>query len=239
MNIDRDSLEVLGLPQFLTEAQDIKKHLQSMTESQLQALWKCNDSIAKLNFERLKGMDLEKSLTPAILSYEGIQFQYMSPGVFEDKELAFLQEHLRILSGFYGMLRPLDGIVPYRLEMQAKFSIGQKKNLYEYWGDRLAKQLIQETDFILNLASKEYSKAVTSYLHKDANIYTCIFGEVKNEKIIEKGTMCKIARGEMVRFLTENQITKLEGIKDFNRTGFTYSEEYSREKNLVFIKGGK
>ncbi|WMI82230.1 peroxide stress protein YaaA [Anaerotignum sp. MB30-C6] len=239
MNIDNGTLAYQELPQFIQEAEIIKTCLQGKSHGELQTLWKCSDGIAKLNITRLKEMDLGKNLSPAILSYEGIQYQYMAPGVFEEEELAFLQEHLRILSGFYGILRPLDGIVPYRLEMQAKLSIGDKKHLYAFWNDRLAKQLSMETDFILNLASKEYSKAITPHLAKDTQVFTCTFGEEKEGKVVEKGTMCKMARGEMVRYLVENKITYLDGIKKFNRLGYTYSVEHSAENKLIFIKGGK
>ncbi|WP_352399113.1 peroxide stress protein YaaA [Anaerotignum sp.] len=239
MNIDSDSLGIRGVPRFLPEAQKIKQCLQRMPLHKLQALWRCNDAIAKLNYQRLQGMDLEKNLTPAILSYEGIQYQYMAPGVFEDGQLEFLQQHLRILSGFYGMLCPLDGIVPYRLEMQAKLMVEGKKNLYAYWGDRLANQLSQETDFVLNLASKEYSKGVTPHLFHKTHVLNCTFGEEKEGKVVEKGTMCKMARGEMVRFLAENKITHVAGIKSFDRLGYTFSEKHSTENHLIFIKGGE
>ena len=119
MHVDTDSLAPEGLPQFLSEARRLLSALRAMPGPALQALWNCNDAIAALNMERLRHMDLERDLTPAILSYEGIQYQYMAPGVFETGQFAFIQEHLRILSGFYGLLRPFDGVVPYRLEMQA------------------------------------------------------------------------------------------------------------------------
>ena len=109
-----------------------------------QKLWQCNDKIAELNFQRFSRMDLTRNLTPALLSYEGIQYQYMAPQVFTEQEWAYAQEHLRILSGFYGVLRPLDGVVPYRLEMQAKTGRAQvpgctlpgmpPASLYDFWG---------------------------------------------------------------------------------------------------------
>lgn len=102
-------------------------------------------------------MDLRRRLTPAVLAYDGIQYRHMAPGVFTDGEFRYIEEHLRILSGFYGMLRPLDGVTPYRLEMQAKLSGEGFGSLYEFWGGRLAAQLAGETKVILNLASKEYS----------------------------------------------------------------------------------
>ena len=189
--------------------------------------------------ERLKGMDLGKNLTPAILAYQGIQYRYMAPGVFEDGHLDYIDRHLRILSGFYGLLRPFDGVVAHRLEMQSKLAIDFHRNLYEFWGNKLAKQLSNETDLILNLASKEYSKAVTAHLPKGVSFLTCVFGELKEGKVIEKGTLCKMARGQMVRWLAEHGVTCPEGIKGFNDLGYRYREEYSTKGDFVFIKGGK
>ena len=123
MVVDTDSFAVDSLPQFLEQTERLKAVLQSMSPQDLQALWKCNDSIAKLNIERLDQMDLRRNLTPAILSYEGIQYRYMAPSVMETTHLDYLREHLRILSGFYGLLRPFDGVTPYRLEMQAKLAV--------------------------------------------------------------------------------------------------------------------
>lgn len=234
MNIDTDSLDWAGLPQFLPEAEAIKNCLKRKTSKDLQALWKCNDSIAAVNVERLQGMDLRRTLTPAILAYEGIQYQYMAPSVFEFGHLDYIREHLRILSGFYGLLRPFDGVVPYRLEMQAKLAVGGSKDLYAFWGNKLAKQLCAETDFVLNLASREYSRAVTEYLPKAVRLVTCIFGERMDGRIIEKGTMCKMARGQMVRWLAEHNISDPGDIREFNELGFTYSEEYSVQNTLVF-----
>ena len=166
MVVDTDSFAVDGLPQFLEQTEQLKAVLQGMSSKDLQALWKCNDSIAKLNIERLEQMDLRRNLTPAILSYEGIQYRYMAPSVMETAHLDYLREHLRILSGFYGLLRPFDGVTPYRLEMQARLPVDGCRDLYQFWGDRMARQLASETDLVLNLASKEYSKAVEPHLPK-------------------------------------------------------------------------
>lgn len=236
MNIDTDSLDWTDLPQFLPEAEAIKNCLQGKASKELQALWKCNDSIAAMNVERLQGMDLSKTLTTAILSYEGIQYQYMAPSVFEFGHLDYINEHLRILSGFYGLLRPFDGVVPYRLEMQAKLAVGKSEDLYAYWGNKLAKQLCDETDCILNLASKEYSRAVTAHLPKEVRFVTCVFGEWQGDKLIEKGTLCKMARGQMVRWLAEHNISEPGDIRKFNELGYTYSEEHSAQNKLIFIK---
>ena len=118
MNVDADSLPVTALPRFLSEAEQIKTALRAMSTQELQRLWRCNDSIAQTNVERLQNMELTQNLTPAVLAYEGIQYRYMAPGVMTSGKLDYLREHLRILSGFYGLLSPFDGVTPYRLEMQ-------------------------------------------------------------------------------------------------------------------------
>ena len=235
MNEDTDSLAWKSLPEFLDNAKEICAHLQGMDYEGLKKLWKCNDQIAALNVERLSNMELEQSLSPAILAYEGIQYQYMAPGVFSDREFDYVQENLRILSGFYGLLRPFDGVRPYRLEMQAKLAINGAKDLYAYWGDKLAKKLFLESDCIINLASKEYSLCVSRYLPESVRFITCVFGEEKEGKVIEKGTMCKMARGEMVRYMAENNVQNPEQLKAFDRLRYKYSEKYSDKDNLVFI----
>lgn len=235
MRVDTDSLPYRDLPQFLPKTQELYEILRSMTEEELKKLWKCNDQIAKLNIQRLQGMDLHSRLTPAVLAYEGIQYQYMAPGVFTDQAFRYVQEHLRILSGFYGILKPFDGVTPYRLEMQAKLRVGEAKDLYAYWGDSLAKTLFAETDCIVNLASKEYSVCISKYLPQNVRFITCMFGEEKGGKVIEKGTMCKMARGEMVRFLAENQITDPERIKSFYRLNYRFDPSRSDDNLFVFI----
>ncbi|HEY8363533.1 MAG TPA: peroxide stress protein YaaA [Tissierellaceae bacterium] len=236
MKVDNDVLLHKSMPIFIDEAQELLNYMRKLTYDELKSLWKCNDSIARLNYGRIRNMDLYNNLTPAILSYEGIQYQYMAPGVFEYEELDYIEEHLRILSGFYGVLRPFDGVAPYRLEMQAKPINWKYKSLYEFWGDKIANELFNESRLILNLASKEYSKCVSCYLKKDIRFVTCVFGELINGKVVEKGTLVKMARGEMVRFMAENKIIDIEDIKAFNRLGYVFKEELSDESNFVFIK---
>lgn len=236
MNTDPDTLPPRTLPRFLSEAEELLGVLRGLEYKALRVLWGCNDAIAALNYERLSCMDLSRRLTPAILSYEGIQYQYMAPGVFETRQLAYIDEHLRILSGFYGLLRPFDGVTPYRLEMQAKLPIREAKDLYTFWGDKIAQALAGESGLILNLASKEYSKIVTDHLPAHVRFLTCTFGEQKDGKVVEKGTLCKMARGEMVRYLAECGCTDPEEIKGFDRLGYTYSDGHSTEHNLVFLK---
>ena len=235
MRVDTDSLPWRDLPAFLPQTEELAKILQAMDHGDLKKLWQCNDAIAAVNVQRLGNMDLHTRLTPALLAYEGIQYQYMAPGVFSDPEFDYVQEHLRILSGFYGVLKPFDGVTPYRLEMQAKLKIRDAKDLYAYWNDRLAAHLFAETDCIINLASKEYSLCVSKYLPDHVRFITCVFGEEKDGKVIEKGTMCKMARGEMVRYMAQNQITDPEQIRAFDRLNYRWDAARSDEITFVFI----
>ena len=236
MRVDCDSLPPQALPAFLQETERILSRLRELNREELKRLWKCSDALVDLNRQRLAEMDLRTMLTPAILSYEGIQYQHMAPAVFTEEELSYVQEHLRILSGFYGILRPFDGVTPYRLEMQAKLKVDGCKDLYAFWGDQLAKQLSWETDCILDLASKEYSQAVKPHLSGKVRWIDCTFGSRKEGKIVEEGTLCKMARGEMVRFLASEQAETIERAKEFQALGFSYAAEESTEERLVFLK---
>ncbi len=236
MNVDTDTMAWRQLPVFLEDANNLCGAIKEMSYGEAKALWGCNDNIATLNYERFKNLELTTNLTPAILTYEGLCYQYMAPSVFSEEAYEYVEANLRILSGFYGILSPFDGVVPYRLEMQAKMAIDGKRSLYAYWGDRLYKELVKEDDVIINLASKEYSRAIEKYVTKDVQFITCTFGEVIKGKIVQKSAFAKMARGEMVRFMAENQITEVEQIKEFTGLGYCYKEELSSEKEIVFIK---
>lgn len=237
MNIDNCSLVPRSVPQFMEKTEQLKELLKSMDYDSLKKLWKCSDKIASVNKARLEKMELYNNLTPAILAYEGIQFHYMAPSVFTYDEFNYIDKSLLILSGFYGILRPFDGVVPYRLEMQAKLSGNGFSSLYEFWGSKLADNITAQTDIIVNLASKEYSKVVLDNVSADVNVISCVFGEIKKGKVIEKATQCKMARGEMVRYMAENNINNVSDIKSFDRMGFKFSEKYSSEHKYIFIKG--
>ena len=177
-----------------------------------------------------------KRQTPAILSYEWIAYQYMAPSVFEDGEFDYVQENLRILSAFYGVVKPLDGVTPYRLEMQAKAKVNGTKDLYEYWGDKIYREVSDEDRVIINLASKEYSKCVEQYLQPEDTYITCVFGEISGEKVVQKGVYAKMARGEMVRFMAERNVQDPQEMKAFDRLGYRFCEERSDEKNYIFLR---
>lgn len=129
-------------------------------------------------------------------------------------------------------------MTPYRLEMQARLSVDGCRDLYAFWGGKLAKRLAEETDCVLNLASKEYSRSVEPWLPPSVRFITCIFGEMQGEKVVEKGTMCKMARGQMVRWLAANHIEEPEAVRDFAELNYRFSPEHSGETTYTFIKGG-
>ena len=236
MNENQDLAPFLGLPVLLEDAGILLEWMRSLTYDEAKKLWKCNDKIASLNYERINHMDLEKRLTPAILTYEGLQYQYMAPAVFEEGAMRYIQDHLRILSGFYGILRPFDGVTPYRLEMQAAVKAGGVGDLYEFWGDKLYQELLDEDRTVLNLASKEYSRCIERYLCPEDQFVTCVFGEWVEGKVKQKGTLAKMARGEMVRYMAENNLSDLQEIRGFDRLGYHFSEELSTQDQYVFLK---
>lgn len=238
MKVDPDSLAPAGRPVFLEQAQEVLEWLRGKDGAELKALWKCSDAIAGQNIERLREMDLERGLTPAILSYEGIAYQYMAPAVFEDSQLEYVQEHLRILSAFYGVLKPLDGVAPYRLEMQAKADMEGYRDLYDFWGRRLYGEVCGD-GIIVNLASREYSRCIEPYLKETDRFITVNFCEEHRGKLVTKGTYAKMARGEMVRFLAEIQAEDPEQIKAFDRLQYVFREDLSDESAYVFERAGK
>lgn len=179
----------LTVPVFLDKTNILMKLLKEQSLSDLQKLWQCSDKLAQENYQRLHTYHLSQNMTPALLAYEGIQYQYISPSVFSDMQWEYVNRHLKILSGFYGILRPTDGVIPYRLEMQAKLKTNTFQGLYAFWGSSLYEELSREgTDEIINLASAEYSKAVLPYIPPHIHCVTCIFGEMINGKVKVKAT---------------------------------------------------
>lgn len=227
------------MPCFLEKTEAILRYLEGLDYEELKNLWGCSDRLARKNEQRLRRMNLGENLTPALLAYEGIQYQYMAPQVFTDAQWDYVQEHLRILSGFYGVLRPLDGVTPYRLEMQAKADVAGSGDLYRYWGDDLYREVSRDADVILNLASREYSRCVEAYSREFPPVITCVFGERKGEKVIQKATLAKMARGEMVRWLAECGCEDPETVKQFTGLNFRFHPELSGNRRFVFLHEGQ
>lgn len=250
MEENQDIFAAESSPQFLERTRVLFDKLKNMSEEELQKLFKANDQITRQNFERYQTMDLDRAHTPALLSYVGIQYQYMAPHLFSNDQWEYVKEHLRILSGFYGILRPEDRVTPYRLEMQAKLAVEKTKDLYGFWGNSLLDNLLTDENssvnqtsqmkpVILNLASKEYSKAIEKYLTPDVRYITCVFGVMKDGQMKVKATEAKMARGEMVRFMAEKQITEVEQIREFTALGYEFCEDLSTDYTYTYVKSEK
>ncbi|MTV82301.1 peroxide stress protein YaaA [Secundilactobacillus folii] len=235
MVVNTNDFEIQGMPQYLDEARKILAAMRQLDYPAAKSMWHCSDKLAQPNFDWLQQMDLDHQLTPAILSYTGIQYQYMAPDIFTAPALNYVQANLRILSGLYGILRPFDGVVPYRLEMQAKLTVTGQPNLYAFWGDKLYRTLNFTSGPVLNLASQEYAKTITPFLKPKDQLVTVVFGSLVDGKLKTKATLAKMARGEMVRYLAEHDIHNIEGIKRFDHPDWHFDAERSTAQKLVFI----
>ncbi|MDU5977039.1 MAG: peroxide stress protein YaaA [Finegoldia magna] len=197
---------------------------------ELKKLWKCSDKIAEESYNLYQNFD-EAPKGCAILSFDGIQYQYMDVTSLYEKHLEYLEEHLRILSGLYGILRPLDEISKYRLDFEDKLI-----NLYEFWKDEIRNHFKGEK--IIDLASKEYGQNIYKYLDiKPLRI------EFKEEtlkdgciKLKTKATSSKILRGRMVNYMAKNDIVEINELKNFSSDGYSFSDEFSDENKFVFVK---
>ena len=183
---DREALLPKDEPIFIKETKELLEYLISLDFVSAKKLLATNEKITIQNMERFANMNLESSLTPAIFAYDGIQYQYMGVSSLDDDMIEYLQDNLRTISGFYGVLIPLDKVTPYRLEMQAKVKIGNTKGLYNYWGRKIYDAIIDDSHIIVNLASKEYSKAVEKYLSTKDKFITCTFAQLEKISLFKK-----------------------------------------------------
>lgn len=224
------------VPVFLEKTEILRKRLAQFSAKELAKLMKCNDKIASLNYERYQSMNLMENLSPAIFTYEGLAYQHLGADVMSEEELKYIETHLLILSGFYGVLRPFDGICCYRLEMQTKLQVNDSKDLYEFWNEEIANYVYKEDDLVINLASNEYSNCISPYLNENRKMITCVFACFVNGKLKTKGTEAKMCRGAMVRYMATHQIEDIHELKKFEYLGYKYNDSYSNESELVFIK---
>ena len=238
MAVNADSLRCAGPPALLDRAGELLGWIRGMSPAEQKALWKCSEAIAERSAAQFEGMDLGQACTPALLAYDGIQYTYMAPAVFEDGQVDYVQEHLRILSGFYGALRPLDGVAPYRLEMQAKGALGDSPDLYAFWGDAIYREVMRGNGdrTVLNLASKEYSRAVERHLQPGDRFVTCVFGELEGGRVAQKGVYAKMARGEMVRYLAGIGAERPEQAQGFDWSRYRFDEARSDGETYVFTR---
>lgn len=226
-------------PALARRAEAVANALRSLGRDEAQALWRCSDRLAELNYARLANLDPHRGTTAAAVAYEGIQYTHMAPSVMSEGELAWLDAHLRILSGLYGILRPLDAVMPYRLEMQARLPVDGARDLYEFWGSSLYEELCSECDLIVNVASVEYARAVTPWARPGgAQVLTCLFGTVREGRLRQAATEAKAARGTFVRWCAERAVEGPEELRAFSERGYALDEGRSDAETLVFVRAG-
>lgn len=262
MRVAADAFAPRDIPPFPAKTERLIEELRAIEHAQgpegLKALWRVNDKLLAENRERLHefvAIDSERqlddpavarSVSPAAFSYIGIQYRSMAPEVMDLDQLTWLQDHLWILSGLYGCVRPFDAVQPYRLEMGAKLPVDGARDLYAFWGPDIATAICSsdgdDTDpsavTVVNLASVEYAKAALPHLSAHAQALTCIFGEeLRAGKPVQRATASKIARGSLVRWMAERGIEDAADLTRFD-VGYTFAPELSApgRGTLVFMR---
>jgi cytoplasmic iron level regulating protein YaaA (DUF328/UPF0246 family) len=229
---------------FPSESLELVKGLKKMKTKELQSLMGISPKLAQLNFERFQQYDYpfsKEDAKPALLVFKGEVFVGINVESFSIDDLTYAQNHLRILSGLYGVLRPLDAILPYRLEMGTKYSTLKFKNLYDFWGMKIhntvQEVLSKQADKVLiNLASNEYYKSVKAN-KLDAEIITPQFKDFKNGQYKMISFYAKKARGLMTNFILKNRIQNPEELKLFDMEGYQYNDRLTEGNNWVFTRG--
>lgn len=244
-NFDPINLNVsTSLPSQSQEIKVLSAELKNYSPTQLKQLMGVSDNLAKLNADRFADFSMKKFkepyAKPAVFAFQGDAYQKLAVNDFSETQLEFLQNHLVILSGLYGYLRPLDLIQPYRLEMKTPLATKNAQNLYELWRTPLVKALnerlsLEKKPTVLNLASGEYSKAI-DLSQLNAEFITVEFKELKAGKYKSIGINAKRARGLMVRYIAKKGIKTLNPILKFNEEGYYYSAENSKNNRLVFLR---
>lgn len=235
-------VDTYTIPEFTEAASHLNNQLKDLTKNEIKSLMKISDKLAELNYDRVREFNLPftpENARPAIFTFSGDVYTGLDVFNMDPNNFDKLQDRLRILSGMYGILKPFDLMQAYRLEMGTRLKVDEHKNLYEYWGDTLTEHLnkeIKEDDLVINLASNEYFKSIkTDKLN--GKLITPIFKDFKNGELKIISFYAKKARGSMVRFLIDNDISDLDGIRAFDLDGYAYSEqETADEMQPVFTR---
>ena len=232
------------IPDKLDQSQALVDQLRELSPSEIGTLMKISPKLSDLNYQRFQDFHLPFSMEnakPALLAFKGDVYKGIDTATYEPEDLNFAQKHLRILSGLYGILRPLDLIQPYRLEMGTKFQNAKGKNLYEFWGGQIAELINQSLDgqsenVLVNLASNEYFKAIDKKQLK-AQLLNIAFKENKNGAYKVVAIHAKRARGLMVDYVVRHRIETVEALKEFDVEGYAYRDDLSSESDWVFARG--
>lgn len=234
------SIKSHSLPEFQSDTQSLVRIMKKKSAAEISGLMDISDSLANLNEERYKTFQKEynfENSKQALLAFKGDVYTKIDVDQYNEADFDFAQKHLRILSGLYGLLKPLDLIQPYRLEMGTKLENRKGKNLYEFWDKKIAKAInkVAQGETIVNLASQEYFKAVDQKSLKSP-LVTIHFKEYKDESYKVVGFFAKQARGMMTNFAIKNRIIEPQDLKSFNQEGYEYSENLSSKTDWVFVR---
>lgn len=238
---NKATTNVYTQPRFLEQSEKLNKKLKTISRKKLGELMKISDDLASLNYDRNQEWQPPFTLDnakQAVFSFTGEVYRGIDVNSLSEDKIPALQDKLRILSGLYGLLKPLDLIQPYRLEMGTKLKVGRADNLYKFWDTTLAESLNEEladNELLINLASSEYFKALPKKALKVPMI-TPVFKDFKNGQYKTIMTFAKKARGLMVRYIIDNNIETLEELKGFDVEGYGFSQEMSTETELVFTR---
>ena len=230
--------------EFKEEAIQLVQELKVLNREDIGSLMSLSDKLSKLNYDRYQNFKrsyTESNSKQSLLAFKGDVYVGMEAENFSQNDFSYAQDHLRILSGLYGTLKPLDLIQPYRLEMGTKFENSVGKNLYEFWGNKVTDSINSQlkkskSEFLVNLASNEYFK-VLKKKQINAQIITPNFKDAKNGQYKMISFFAKKARGAMTAYIIQNKITKVEGLKGFNWDGYVYNESLSKGNDLIFTRG--
>jgi len=245
-NLDYDTpaaTDIFTQPEMLDDSQRLIKHCQKLSPAKIGSLMKISDKLAGLNANRYASwhtpFDTDNA-KQALLAFNGDVYSGLDASSFSQDDFNYAQQHLRILSGLYGVLRPLDLMQAYRLEMGTKLDTGKDKNLYQFWDQRISQKLNeaidkQDDNVLINLASNEYFKAVKPKA-LNAEIYTPVFQDCKNGQYKVISFFAKKARGLMARYILQNQLTDVGQLKEFDTAGYQFSVQKSKGNELVFTR---
>ena len=226
---------------FLNEAQYLNNILKEKSPKELSELMNISSSMGELNYQRNNSWSLpfsSENARQSIYAFSGDVYRGLDSYTIDEDKIDFMQNSVRIISGLYGLLKPLDLIQPYRLEMGTKMPVDDNKNLYEYWRQKITSQLNKELtndEPVLNLASNEYFKAIDRKVIK-TGIYTANFKQLKNGNYKTIAIFSKKARGMMTRFIIDNNITDINDLKSFNYDGYLFNEPLSSKKEFIFTR---
>ena len=233
-----------SVPAFLSQSSKLISNLKTKEPKDIASLMGLSDKLATLNFDRYQSWSPAKKVSadskPSMLVFKGDVYQGLQAEDLNNSQMKFAQKHIRILSGLYGILRPLDLMKPYRLEMGTKLETSEGKNLYEFWGDKVQKNVLNElkdqmSDLLINLASKEYF-TVLGKLPEDINVVTPTFKDYKNGNYKIISFYAKKARGLMAKWIIQNKVTNFEDLSGFDVDGYKYSKAESTATVPVFLR---